>query len=196
MRATRWPYRERNLIMTEQVSPKEWVANMLSSMEPKLVASEAIKTGLLTKFIGTRQRRAMQMILQGEEADWMATLILDLKKRIDAMPVTYETQEQGDAAVVHLHYFLGSADAWITEKDVGDPANNDFRQAQAFGKVCFSGELSEAEAGYVSIEELLANGFELDLHWTQKSLKEIFGSNDDSTLDLPETDNQDKPPVL
>ncbi|WP_066709704.1 hypothetical protein [Curvibacter delicatus] len=182
--------------MTEQVTPKEWVAKMLSSMEPRLVASEALKEGILTQFISVRQRRAMQQILQGEESDWMVQLILELKAHIEAMPVTYATQDQGDDAVVQLHYFLGSADAWVTEKDAGDPENNDFRQAQAFGKVCLSGEMSEAEAGYISIEELLANDFELDLYWTPKCLKAIFGASDTSAFDQPEMDSQDKPPVL
>jgi len=56
-------------------------------------------------------------------------------------------------------------DWYITEKDMGD------EQIQAFGLADLG--MGFPELGYISIEELVENGVELDLHWTPKTLAEV-----------------------
>jgi hypothetical protein len=79
------------------------------------------------------------------------------------MPSVYGQDGLGDDAIVYLHYFNGGIDAWITEKD-STP-----EQLQAFGLVDLG---CGAEFGYVSIEELKANCFELNFYWTPKKIKD------------------------
>lgn len=117
------------------------------------------------KFIGRSQKSAMADILRGEEREWMAKTIIDLVERIDKMPKTYEQNGKGNDAIVYLHYFKRSADFWITEKDRED------QTPQAYGKADLFGD--GGEMGYISIDELVENNVELDLHWLPKTLKEI-----------------------
>jgi hypothetical protein len=132
--------------------------------------------GILFRFIGSRQRNALDQLLNGEEGEWFAKTLLGLKERIEGMPATYEQSGAGDDAIAYLHYFVGAANAWITEKDVGTPeeeARGPVPQIQAFGWVNLFGGMDGAEAGYVSIEELTEAGAEIDLHWKPKPIKEI-----------------------
>ena len=78
--------------------------------------------------------------------------------------------------MVHLHYFGGSVDAWIVERDMGDSKYQDEigPQYQAFGPITLYGEsIRDSEWGYISIQELIENGIELDLYWTPKAVKEV-----------------------
>jgi len=76
---------------------------------------------------------------------------------------------QSRAAVAHLHYFLGSADWWIVEKD-SDP--DSAGQIQAFGIADLG---MGPELGYISIPELLEVRAELDFYHTPKTVAEIHG---------------------
>ena len=81
------------------------------------------------------------------------------------MHKVYEQGGKGDAAIVHLHYFTSSGDWYITERDTS------VAQHQAFG----SADLGYGpELGYISIAELIANGAELDIHWTPRTLGEAL----------------------
>jgi len=66
--------------------------------------------------------------------------------------------------IAHLHYFTGSGDWYITERDTST------EQHQAFGlaDLGYGGEL-----GYISIAELIANNVELDLHFTPQPLAQL-----------------------
>lgn len=128
-------------------------------MATQLLAND----GLLADFISVSQRFALKDLLGSEEGDYFATTVLALAKRIRDMPKTYETDDQGLAARVYLHYFLGGVDAWITEKDKGTGDPEDTTQRQAFGKCRI--QPHDGELGYISIAELIDNGVELDLHW-------------------------------
>lgn len=124
------------------------------------------KTNLITvlaKFIGPAQKLAVANALRGEERAWFAAKVNELADVVAKMPHSYQTDGQGGDAVAHLHYFRGDADAWITEKD------KDGGTPQAFGKIDlgFGGEL-----GYISIDELVQSGCELDFHWEPKPIKE------------------------
>jgi hypothetical protein len=74
--------------------------------------------------------------------------------------------------VVHLHYFRGSCDVWLTELDKGAPDDEaDDYQSQAFGLTDLG---YGPELGYVSIPEITRAGMELDLHWKPVTVGEIM----------------------
>lgn len=138
------------------------------------LAIQLLTFGEIRKFMPDRQRVALFELLDSEEAEYFADIIIGLSDRIATMPKTYDTQDQEDP-IVYLHYFGGTYDAWITEKDAGDVDELDPLQIQAFGWASFFGK-SEAEAGYISIEELRTpcSLIELDFHWTPKPISEVL----------------------
>jgi len=142
------------------------------SMPERIVEAIEALNGTLLHFIGGPQQATLRELLHGEEGAHFAEILIGLKHRIDAMPESYQTDGQGENAIVYLHYFYGSFDAWVTEKDAGD-GTDDKRQHQAFGWASFNGK-SEAELGYLSIEEYLQAGIiELDLYWEPKPFKDV-----------------------
>ena len=124
---------------------------------------ESVKT--VKDFLSDSQLEAMGDGVRGEEGEFFKTLFVKLAETITNMPVTYKTDGQGNEAIVHLHYFRGNMDWYITEKDMGD------EQIHAFGLADLG--MGHPELGYISIEELVANGIELDLYWTPKTLAEV-----------------------
>lgn len=116
-------------------------------------------------FIGRRQLKAIQHQTQGAEGAWFRAKLAELAQTFATMHKVYEQDGAGDAAIVHLHYFTSSGDWYITERDTS------VAQHQAFG----SADLDcGPELGYISIAELIANGAELDLHWTPRTLGETL----------------------
>jgi hypothetical protein len=124
---------------------------------------ESVRT--VKDYVSDSQLEAMGDGVRGEESEFFKTLFVKLAETITNMPVTYKTDGQGDDAIVHLHYFRGNMDWYITEKDMGD------EQIQAFGLADLG--MGHPELGYISIEELVDNGIELDLYWTPKTLAEV-----------------------
>lgn len=101
--------------------------------------------------------------LRGEEAEGFRQIIAQAEARIADTPPLYAQDGKGDSATVHLHYFTGSADWFITELDPEEKI--------AFG-LC---DLFQdgGELGYVSTDEITAAGAELDLHFTPRTLAEV-----------------------
>jgi hypothetical protein len=146
----------------------------------QIIAAGMAALDQLKGFIGPSQRRTVtDLIRHSEEREWFADCMARLAATVAAMPVTYQQDGLGDAAVAHLHYFTSGTDAWITEKDKGAPgdAPEDF-QVQAFGFVRHARWPDDAETGYVSIPELLACGAELDFHFDPTTLAAIRESID------------------
>lgn len=112
------------------------------------------------------QRMTLLRQLEGEEAEGIAEIVNRISDIVWTMPKTYETDGQGRNAIAHLHYFKGSYDAWITERDM-EP-----EQLQAFGLASFYGP-DEAELGYVCIEEIIQVGAELDLYFDPRPISAI-----------------------
>ena len=86
---------------------------------------------------------------------------------IAAMPVSYEQDGKGEEATAFLHYFNAGSDWYISEKDADGGVD------QAFGLAILNGDTDNAELGYISIRELVANGVELDLHFSPATLSEL-----------------------
>ena len=118
----------------------------------------------LKGFIPKRQARVIADLMAGEEGEWYETRLLELAALIDAMPKTYEQDGKGEQAIISLHYFTGGCDWWITEKDC-EP-----EQHQAFGYADIG---YGAEAGYISIVELMGSQAELDLHFAPCTVAEL-----------------------
>ena len=116
-------------------------------------------------------RKQAQILIQNlttsEEAETFADIILTLAERVKAMPQPYETDGQGKNATAQLHYFVGSYDAYIVEKDTAK------KQIQAFGWASFGYGF---EAGYISVDELLELA-ELDLFFTPCPVGQVIGED-------------------
>lgn len=111
----------------------------------------------LRPFMPVKQVQTLiENLHHSEEAEAFADIILSFAGRINAMPQVYETDGQGKNALAQLHYFVGSYDAYIVEKDTAE------RQFQAFGWASFGYGF---EAGYICVDELLELA-ELDLYFT------------------------------
>lgn len=118
----------------------------------------------ISPFIGSRQSQALVRGRNGEERSFFNAKIVELAEMIAGMPKTYEQDGKGDEAVAYLHYFLGSWDWYVTEKDMDGDGTE-----QAFGLVFGF----ETELGYIAIEEITQAGAELDLHWTPRPLASV-----------------------
>ena len=140
------------------------------SLDARKARSAALRDAvkLLAPFIGRDQFMTIRDAARGEEGDWFIAKLIELAAHIRTMPHSYQTDGQGDAALAQLHYFTGSCDWFITEKDMGAPDDEDDSQQQAFGLA----RIHEEELGYISIEELIGCGAELDLHWKVKPITE------------------------
>lgn len=122
----------------------------------------------LRPFLSRAQYLTLWQATRGEEGDWFKARTLEWALRVHDMPRTYAQDGLGDEAVAHLHYFIGGADWYITERD-SDP--DGAGQTQAFGLADLG--MSFPELGYISIAEITAAGAELDLHWTPRTLAEV-----------------------
>lgn len=129
----------------------------------------------LKSFISSSQLSALKSGLKSEEKTFFVEKIKEYADRVSTMPKTYEQDGLGKNSVSYLHYFVGSFDFYITEKDMVED-----EQSQAFGYVINSAYPDGAEFGYISIEEITNAGAELDLYWEPKTIGEIIEENDNS----------------
>jgi hypothetical protein len=128
----------------------------------KLQAAAAVLT--LRHYIGTSQLSALGDACRGEERQFFINKLVELAELVNSMPRVYEQDGKGDSAIAHLHYFTGSCDWYITERDTTD------EQHQAFGLANLG---YGPELGYISVQELIEAGAELDLHFQPKPIREI-----------------------
>lgn len=122
----------------------------------------------LTNFIPPRQLRfTANLAAHSEEKDYFIAKLDQLATLIAGMPTTGQTEGQGDKTLAYLHYFYGSCDWYITEKDVGD-GSDDLRQHQAYGSANLG---YGAEFGYISLPEMFTvPGVELDYHFAPRAI--------------------------
>ena len=132
--------------------------------QPATATQAAAALEQLKGFIGTAQRRVFVDLAFSGERQFFFDKMVELAGIVALMPATCETDGQGDQAIVHLHYFMGGCDWYITERD------GETGQRQAFGKANLG---HGAELGYISIVEVLACGAELDLYWAPRMLAEV-----------------------
>lgn len=122
----------------------------------------------LKPFMPVRQAQILAgNLYHSEEAEAFADIILNLAEHIKTMPQVYKTEGQGKNALAQLHYFVGSYDAYIIEKDTSE------KQIQAFGWASFGYGF---EAGYISVNDLLELA-ELDLYFTPCPVGQVIREN-------------------
>jgi hypothetical protein len=127
----------------------------------------SIALNTLQGFIGIGQLRVMVTGCRGEEGQFFRDKLSEYGERVSTMPQTYAQDALGQNAVAHLHYFTGSCDWYITERDVDTDGEG---QIQAFG----SADLGYGpELGYINIAEIIKAGAELDLHFTPCALASL-----------------------
>lgn len=124
----------------------------------------------LKDFIGKYQLDVLSELLNGEEGEYFKEKLAEIKETIESMPGPYGTEGQGVRMKAFLHYFAGSSDWYIFEKD---SVENE-PQLQAFGFACLNGDEQNAELGYINISEIIACNVELDLHYEPETLEEIL----------------------
>ncbi len=126
-------------------------------------AAEALHK--LKGFMSSTQLSVIGELCYSEERRYFYSKLVELANIVSSMPVTYETDGQGDQAIIYLHYFTANCDWYITERDM------EVEQLQAFGMADLG--TGYPELGYISIVELLECRAELDLHWQPRKLAEI-----------------------
>lgn len=117
----------------------------------------------LRRFIGREQLAALDILFFGEERQFFFDKVCKLRDFVANMPKTYEQEGKGESAIIYLHYFIGNCDWHITEKD------SEEEQLQAFGIADLG---YGPEYGYISIQELLENGVELDFYYRPRTVAE------------------------
>ncbi len=124
----------------------------------------------LRHFIGQSQKLALRELLKGEEKQFFRDKLAELVGIVEKMPVSYQTDGQGENAIAWLHYFTPNSDFYITERDMGC-ADDEIEglQNQAFGLAV----VFESELGYISLPEIFKAGAEIDLYWQPKTLAEV-----------------------
>ena len=125
-------------------------------------------------FLPGIQARIVRQGLRGEESRGFIEILTNLKKIIDKMPATYETQKVSKQdKICQLHYFRGGMDFYIVEKDKGDPRDSGADKGAQFQAYGFSNIGYGFEMGYVSIQELKENNIELDFHFEPCKFSEL-----------------------
>lgn len=141
---------------------------------------------VLRPFVSKGQFQVMiEHSVQSEEKQFFLDKLHEYTERVANMPESYQQDGKGDHAVAYLHYFHGGSDWYITEKDMEGGVT------QAFGYAVLNGDEQNAEVGYISIEELVGLGVELDLHFEPRTLLEVKkqrASHGHATRDTEEQD--------
>ena len=128
------------------------------------IKDATLAANTLRPFISKNQLSVIGSLCRGEEGQFFKDKLVEMAEIVSTMPVTYGQDGLGDQAVIHLHYFTGSQDWYITERDTSE------EQHQAFGLADFG---DGGELGYISIAELIKHGVELDLYWKPRTLSEV-----------------------
>ncbi len=120
---------------------------------------------ILASYMGWPQWSSLQTLMHGgEESAFFQEIATNLSRCIAEMP---EAGSQDEAETVFLHYFLGSSDVWVLEKDAAAGVE------RVFAFSLLNGDARMAELGYVDLSQLILTGFELDFYFSPKPLAEV-----------------------
>jgi hypothetical protein len=161
---------------------------MTGPAKDRMAALKVLTSTGMNRWMPEVQNKAVIAGLMGEEWQFFYDKMKELANVIATMPKTYEQDGKGNTALAYLHYFRGGADWYITEKDKeGDGTQ------QAFGYT----DLGQGgELGYISIDEVLLVGGELDFHWQTKTLGAIKSEEEPEPPPAPETTSADADKAL
>jgi hypothetical protein len=120
---------------------------------------------VLARYMGWPQWSSLEALMHGgDESAFFQELATTLSRGITDMP---EVGSQNEAETVYLHYFLGSSDVWVLEKDAAAGVE------RVFAFSLLNGDARMAELGYLDLSQLILTGFELDFHFSPKPLAEV-----------------------
>lgn len=159
---------------------------------------------LLEKFVPHTQlemyKRLVDLLMEGrfvEDGESYLDRLLEVQSTILKMPHTFQQDGKGDEAIAYLHYFTGSSDWYITEKDVNNPLtevterSDICEQIQASGLECLNCNIINMKLGYIPIQELCRMPMvELDFYFAPLSVlkaKEEIGLKLDAMVDSVES---------
>lgn len=117
--------------------------------------------------MATSQLSVVLAGMRGEEGRWFAELIVKLADRVSRMPLPRQSSAAGAVPTAAIRYFLGASEWYIVEKDIGP------EQRQCFGYAVLGGDLTNAEYGYISVQELASLHVEMDFHFTPAPIRTI-----------------------
>ena len=133
-------------------------------------------------FVNPQQIESLGNLYRTEEREGAVEIVERLRKVIEEMPETYQTEgTKTPDKIVYLHYFSSSSDWYIAEKDKGypdDAPEDKGKQLQAYGYTILNGDLINAEWGFISIEELRGLNVELDFYWTPEKFSKILAEKE------------------
>jgi len=69
------------------------------------------------KVIGASQTSTVRSAMRGEEGEFFAEKMIEIRGIVEGMPALYQTDGMGADAPVSLHYFRGNMDWFITENE-------------------------------------------------------------------------------
>jgi hypothetical protein len=122
----------------------------------------------LLPFIPRHQLEVVADACRRDDREFFFAKMIELGTLVEKMPVQYQTKDQGDDAVVWLHYFSAATDYYIIEKDSNYDGEG---QCQAFG---MTRDQNGERMGYIAISEIIkTKAFELDFHFKPTALGKI-----------------------
>ena len=122
---------------------------------------------VLKPYMNMSQAAVIRQGFFGEEGEYFENLLQETADTVSKMPALYEQDGKGGEAIVHLHYFVGACDWYITEVSISEGNG----RLTAFGYVDLG--MGFPELGYIDMEELTSTAAQMDLHWTAKTLNEV-----------------------
>ncbi len=161
------------------------------SLKARIAAGLTALAGLRDFLPPTQARNVTDLIRNSEERDFFIDKMIELAALVKTIPVTFEGREAEDP-ICHLHYFGGSYDGYLIEKDIGDPEEpEDTSQHQAWGWGRFNHMPDGAETGYMSLPEMFSSPIiELDFHFEPTPLSKIIGKYQPAPEPEPEVNRQ------
>ena len=111
------------------------------------------------------QQRVLEDILRGEEREFFREKLKELGEIWSNMPNLRGQEGAGDEAIAYLHYFKGDFHIYVTERDP--------ESLEVFGLMGRIG-CRDRKKGYQSLENITEMDFELDLHFTPRTLNAVM----------------------
>lgn len=138
--------------------------NIISQKKMKSkTTNQLIKETIYVKMLMPKNQ---QKALTQQNSIFSKSLVERLEKELTEIP----KEPQGESikkSTVYAHYFYGGSDWYITDIIPKDKL--------MFGYVILNGDTQMAEAGYISIDEIVNNGrIELDFYFTKDTLEDIL----------------------
>lgn len=119
-----------------------------------------------TTYVKMLMPKIQQKALTQQNSLFSKSLVERLEKELSEIP----KEPQGESikkSTVYAHYFYGGSDWYITDITPKDKL--------MFGYVILNGDTQMAEAGYISMDEIVSNGrIELDFYFTKDTLETIL----------------------